>query len=213
MPATPTLLEDLTATVTQDAAFSNAEVWMSTHSANPGSDGANELTSGSGAAGRQQVTFSEGDSGTDTSNALVSVAVPDAQTIPWIGLWTAQTDGTFLGGYPLVSTQMVATGLEDSTFVTCPANDLSVNDQVRLFTTPNAQSSIPSGFSGDPSIFYVVATPDVDTLELSSTLGGDAIEMSSSGGFLVAQDETQVFGSDGGLLNVSVGNFVYSTVS
>ena len=85
-PATPTLLEDLTGTVTRDASFVNAEVWLSTHSANPGSSGANELTTGSGAEGRQQLTFNSGGSGSDASNVEASIAVPSTEAVSYTHL-------------------------------------------------------------------------------------------------------------------------------
>jgi hypothetical protein len=48
---------------------------------------------------------------------------------------------------------------------------------------------------------------------LSATLDGSPVTLSSSGGFLLAEDGTQVFGSMGGVLEFSIGNAIYATVS
>lgn len=213
MGATPALLESLTGAVVRDASYVNATVWVSTHSANPGTTGAFELTSGTGAAGRQQATFNSGGSGSDPTNATVTVAVPGAQTIPWVGLWSAQTGGTFLGGYPLVVYPfLVAVGISGVTDIDCPANGLSDSVPVRLFTIPNAPSAVPAGLSGDPTVYWTRGTT-VDTIELSATDEGDAITPSGSGAFFVAPDATATFGGVGGNFILNVGNLTYATVS
>lgn len=212
MGATPALLESLTGTVTRDASFANPEVWVSTHSANPGSSGANELTTGTGTSGRQQSTFNDGGSGSDPSNFEVSINVPSAETIPWMGLWTAQTGGTFLGGFPLVGPYQTAVGASGSALILCPAHGLSTNQKVRLFLIPNGQSAIPVGLAGDPSVYFVTVV-DADRLLFAATLGGGAIVPSGSGAFFLATDETEVFTSSGGLLIFSIGNIIYETVS
>jgi hypothetical protein len=211
MPATPTLLDEVNGTVTRDASFAVAEVWVSTHSANPGSGGANELTTGTGDEGRQQVEFNDGGSGSDASNDEVSIVIPGAQTIPWMGLWDAQTDGDFLGGYPLVGPNLTSVGVTGDV-ITSPGHGLTLNQPVRLFTIPNGSSVIPTGLAGDPSIYYVI-DPTTNTFELSDTMSGSAVAMTSAGAFFTCLDATEVFTSGGGLLVFSIGNIVYATVS
>jgi hypothetical protein len=213
MPATPALLEDVTGVVTRDASFANAEMWLSTHSANPGSSGADELTTGTGDEGRQQVTYNSGGSGSDSSNIEASVVIPGAQTIPWVGFWTAQTGGTFLGGYPLVGPNLTAVAISGGSTVYCPGHGLTANQPVRLFDLPNGSSVIPTGLGGDPSIYYVKTVLSADEFTLAGTLGGSAITVTSSGAFFVCADATEVFTSGGGLLVFAIGNVVYATVS
>jgi hypothetical protein len=212
MPATPALLESVTGTVTRDASFANSECWVSTHSANPGSTGIDELTTGSGDEGRQLLTFASGGSGSDATTAEAEIVVPGAQTIPWVGLWTAQTGGTFLGGYPLVGPNLTAVGISGGNIIYCPAHGLTLNTPVRLFTIPNGSSAIPAGLSGDPSIFYVIS-PTASTFELATTPSGGAITLTGSGAMFVCADATEVFTSGGGLLVFSIGNIIYATVS
>lgn len=214
MPATGTLLEDLTGAVTRDDSYVNAEVWLSTHSANPGSSGANELTSGTGSAGRQQLSYNSGGSGTDATNVEADIVIPGAQTIPWVGLWDSQTGGDFLGGYPLVGPSLTAIGINGSPLVFCPGHGLVAGQAVRLFNIPVGTSAIPAGLSGDPSIFYVFSVVSADELLLStSPSGGSPVTMSSSGAFFIATDATETFSASGGLLVFSAGQTFYATVS
>lgn len=212
MPATPAVLENLSGAFARDASFANPAVWVSAHSGDPGGTGANEITSGSGAGGRQLATFSVGGVGSDPTNDSVDIAMPADAVVPWAGFWTAQTGGTFLGGYPLVSAPCVATGVAGGTNIVCPAHGRAVNDIVRLYPTPNAQSIVPSPFVPDTG-YYVLTVVDLNTLVLSATLGGSAITVGTSGGFILNLDNTQTFGPGGGTLNFSPGNIIYRTVS
>lgn len=212
MPATSALLEQLTGTVTRDASFANPDVWVSTHSANPGATGANELTSGTGAAGRQNPTFANGGAGSDPSSSQVSIAVPGAQTIKWYGLWTARTGGTFLQGIPAVTGQaLMATALNASSTIDCPGHGLTANTPVRLYTAPNAKSGVPVGLTSD-TVFFVLTVLTADTFTLSATLGGTVITPGSSAGFFVYADATIVF-TTAGTLVINAGNLIYETVS
>jgi hypothetical protein len=178
MGLTPTVEESLTQTITQDTSYSSgAPVWMSLHSANPGSSGSNEVTTGSGSFARQEVAFT-GSSGTDTNVAEVTFTISGA-TVTWIGYWTAETSGTFLGGFALVGAGTVLTGISASATLTSPGHGLAVNDTVRLFELiGDVASSVPAGFSAD-TVYYVVAE-SMNTLELSASMGGSAITPSSS---------------------------------
>lgn len=212
MPATPAVLEDLTAAFTRDVSYANPDVWVALFSANPGGSGTDEITSGTGAAGRQAATFGTGSGGVDPSNDTVNISVGADAVIPWAGFFSAQTGGTFLGGYPLVSSPCLATAVNGSTHVVCPAHGRAVNDPVRLFTAPNAQSLVPSPLAAD-TVYFVLTVVDVDTLILSDTLGGSAITATASGGFILNLDETQTLGPGGGTFVFSVGNIIYRTVS
>ena len=209
MGMTTAVQESLTKTITQDAAFSEAQVWVSLHSANPGGSGANELTNGTGAEARQRPTFS-GSGGTDTNTGALSFVFSGSGTVTWIGYWTAQTSGTFLGGFPLVSTQETAVAISGTASIACPAHARSVNDPVRLYTIPGASSSVPTGFTTDV-VYYVVSVPDSAHLTLSATMGGGAITPSSSGGFTLALDLSVTF--PGTLTMPSSTGLTYATLS
>ena|ERR1035437_7998614 len=172
MGLTTTVEESLTKTLTQAVAFSEAHLWVSLHSADPGGGGANEVTSGSGAAGRQQPTYT-GSGGTDSNSADTSFTI-SAVTATWIGYWTAQTGGTFLGGFPLVGAGSILATASGSALLTCPGHGRALNDPVRLFTLPgSAVSAIPAGFTAD-TLYYVVGVASANVLELGSSKIGRA---------------------------------------
>jgi hypothetical protein len=182
MGLTPTTLEGLTEAITQDAPFSGgAPVWVSLHSADPGATGLHEVTSGVLDQGRQEPTFA-GSSGIDTLVAALSFVLA-AKTVTWIGYWTAQTGGTFLGGFPLVGAGTIAAGVSGTASLVAPTHGLSITNVVRLFTMPGpAASAIPAGLAADTR-YWVVAAPDANHVSLAASLGGSPIAPSSNGAF------------------------------
>lgn len=84
--------------------------WISLHTGDPSTTGANEATGGSPAYARQQTTWSA-DSTDDGVRAgtQVTIDVP-AGTYTHFGLWSASTSGTFVGGGSITSTTLGAQG-------------------------------------------------------------------------------------------------------
>lgn len=72
--------------------------WISAHTADPSTTGANEVTGGSYA--RQQTTWGAASSG-DRAGSEVSIPIPAATTVTHWGIWSASTAGTFIGGFAL----------------------------------------------------------------------------------------------------------------
>ncbi len=71
--------------------------YLSLHTADPGTTGANEVTGGSYA--RQAITFGAASGGVMAStDAQTFTSMPAEAGNLWIGLWTAVTAGTFLWG-------------------------------------------------------------------------------------------------------------------
>ena len=211
MGLTPAVEESLTETVTQAVPFSVADAWQSLHSANPGSTGINEITSGTGAGGRQLPSFT-GSGGTDANNANVSYTLGADLSATWVGFWTAQTGGTFLGGFPMCAGQKIALAQSGSTHVVCPNHGLSAGQAVRLFTIAGIQSSVPSPFSADFE-YIVQQVVDSNTIVLIEA-GGIPISATGTGGFAVALDLSQTTGPNGGILTFPASTgIIYSTVS
>jgi hypothetical protein len=210
MGLTTAVEESLTKTITQAVAFSEAALWVSLHSANPGSTGTNEVTSGVSTAGRQLPTF-VGSAGSDTATADLAFALV-AMTATWIGYWTAQTGGTFLGGFPLVRSGTVLAASSGVAVLTAPSHGRAVNDIVRLFTIPGSvASAVPAGFTADTH-YYVVAAPDTDHLSLSATLGGTAIATGSPGACSMHLDQG-VYSATGTLTFPGGSGLTYLTTS
>lgn len=69
--------------------------WIALHTGAPGSTGANELTGGSPAYGRQQTTWAAGAEDGMVTGSEVEFNVP-ASTITHYSVWTASSGGEFL---------------------------------------------------------------------------------------------------------------------
>ena len=83
----------------KDAAFNALTAlgsYISLHSADPGTTGANEV---SGAA-RQQTTWGTSSSGTSSGTQVTFSSVPSGSYTHY-GVWTAATGGTFRWGFSL----------------------------------------------------------------------------------------------------------------
>lgn len=76
-------------------------LYVSLHTDDPGTTGANEVTGGTPAYARKGSAFTSGTGGSITG-AKVTFDVP-AVTVKYAGLWSAATGGTFLMGQPLPS--------------------------------------------------------------------------------------------------------------
>lgn len=68
--------------------------WISIHTADPGSTGTNEQTTGTGTYARKQTTWASA-SGGSRVGSQVSITMPAGSTGAYWGLWSAQTAGTF----------------------------------------------------------------------------------------------------------------------
>jgi hypothetical protein len=202
--------EDVTKTVTQDAAFASPAFWVSLHSANPGTSGANEITSGTGPGGRQPGVFS-GTHGLDDLVTDLFIEVAATNTATWMGWWTARTGGTFVGGWPLVTEQKIATAVSGTPHIVVPAHGLGIGDKVKLYAIGGTTSAIPGGLSADTR-YYVVGTTS-QTIEVSATTGGSAITPSGSGGFAVCRTLAATFSTTGILKFPASTGLSYETTS
>lgn len=72
-----------------------AATWISGHTADPGTTGANELSGGGYT--RVQTTWSPA-SGNEKVGTTAVLTVPTGNTVTHWGLWTAITSGTFMYG-------------------------------------------------------------------------------------------------------------------
>lgn len=76
--------------------------YVSLHTADPGTTGASEASGGSPAYARKQTTWTGGASDGSVTGSAVVFDVP-AGTYTHVGVWTAATSGTFVGGFALSS--------------------------------------------------------------------------------------------------------------
>jgi hypothetical protein len=72
-------------------------VFVSAHTADPGTTGTNEVTGGSPAYARKAITWSAASSGSAASSNSPVLDIPASTTVTHIGFWSAATSGTFYG--------------------------------------------------------------------------------------------------------------------
>lgn len=75
-----------------------AGTWISAHTGNPSTSGANEVAGGSYA--RQQTTWAAASNGSRVGSQVHS-PIPAGTSVTYWGIWSAVTGGTFLGGWQL----------------------------------------------------------------------------------------------------------------
>lgn len=76
--------------------------WISLHTSDPGTTGTGEASGGSPAYARKQTTWTGGAADGSVTGSQVAFDVP-AGTYTHIGVWSAATAGTFVGGFALSS--------------------------------------------------------------------------------------------------------------
>lgn len=76
--------------------------WISAHTGDPSTTGANEVVGGSYA--REQTTWGASASG-DQTGSQVSIDIPGGTTVTHWGIWSAVSGGTFVGGFALTSSE------------------------------------------------------------------------------------------------------------
>jgi hypothetical protein len=79
--------------------------YVSLHTADPSTTGANEVTGGSPAYARKAVTWNSAATGNLDNNANPVFDVPAGVTVTHFGLWSAVTAGTFYGGNTLSASE------------------------------------------------------------------------------------------------------------
>ena len=93
----------------RNVSYANAAVWVKLHLGDPGAAGANNAAA---ETTRKQATFGDAAAtGAITNTAAVEwTNVSTSETYSHISLWTASTNGTFLGSDDLSSTAAVTAG-------------------------------------------------------------------------------------------------------
>lgn len=91
--------------------------YASLHSADPSTNGANEITGGSYT--REAVSWGAASAGTAASAADIVFDVPGSTTITHLGYWSAVSGGTFYGSRVLDTSQTYAT---DGTYTIASGN-------------------------------------------------------------------------------------------
>ena len=80
-------------------------LYVSLHTADPGTSGTSEVTGGSPAYARKAVTWAAASGGSMALNAGVTFDVPAGTTVTHFGVWSASTSGTYYGGGALSASE------------------------------------------------------------------------------------------------------------
>ena len=96
--------------------------YVSLHTGDPSSTGANEVTGGTYA--RVAVTWNSPSSGTVTQSNALSINLPASTTVSYFGVWSASTSGTYYIGGAL--SPSITTG-SSAGVITIAAGSLSVS--------------------------------------------------------------------------------------
>jgi hypothetical protein len=72
-------------------------VFVSIHTDDPGTNGANEVTGGSPAYARKAMTWGAASGGVMAHSAAPTFDVPAGTTVKYVGMFSASTAGTFYG--------------------------------------------------------------------------------------------------------------------
>lgn len=78
--------------------LASASAFLSLHSGDPGTTGANEITGGTPAYARKAATWGTASSGSRSLSAAVQFDVAAGTQVSHFGVWTTATGGAFQGG-------------------------------------------------------------------------------------------------------------------
>ena len=98
-----------------DSIFNNdsfvvSTVYVSLHTGDPSTTGANEATGGSGPYARQSSSWSTAASKSVSNDVAINFLGMPASTITHVGLWDASSGGNFLAGGALTTSRTLSAG-------------------------------------------------------------------------------------------------------
>ncbi len=180
--------------------------FMSLHSAHPAETGANELAGGGYA--RQSTAFDASVSGVSQNTDIETFTNIDGapNEIGYLGFFDAATVGNFLWYAPLGGAPATFTAADTGDLFTSFAHGM-VNGN-RVFVTAWPGSTLPTGAAEETDYFIISAT--TDTFQISLTLGGAAVTLTSDGEGIAYLVSFRAF-TDGDNFTVAAGNAIFSS--
>lgn len=164
----------------------------SLHSAYPGLSGSSELSGGSPPYARKPITFGAAAAGSKSASNAPLFDVPAGNTAAWIGFWTAATGGSFLGAVPNGGQERKFRIDVIANVVESAAHGIVNGSEVVFFN-----GTTPAPLAGGTPYFVVNAT--ADTMQVSSTVGGAPIDLTSPGTYdcIFSKIVRESFGAQG----------------
>lgn len=99
-----------------------ALAYASLHTADPGDDGANEVTGGTPAYARKAITMAAASAGAIAATNQPVFDVPGGTTVTHVGFWSAVSGGTFLGSADVTDETFASQGTYTLTSATLDLN-------------------------------------------------------------------------------------------
>jgi hypothetical protein len=169
--------------------------FLSLHTA-PGIAGA-EVTGGSPAYARKAITWNAASTGLKQIAAAQTFDVPAGTTVRAVSLFDASTAGTRRAWLPAGSSARRAFSV-DAADVTADTLTSAAHGLVNgnsAVVWPTIGAVLPTGLAEDTEYFVVGAT--TDTLQLSATFGGAAINLTAIGDGDIQKFVPEVFAAQG----------------
>jgi hypothetical protein len=162
-------------------------------------NGGTEVTGGSPAYARKAITWNAAASGSKDIAAAQTFDVPAGTTIMAVQLWSASTAGTSRAWLPAGSSarrsfSVIAGDLAGNT-IQSPGHGLTTNDRVVFWPTIGAV--LPTGLAEDTGYFVISTGLTTDVFEVSTTLGGAAVDITAIGDGDVQKFIPEVFAAQG----------------
>jgi hypothetical protein len=178
------------------------------HSGYPGTTGANnELAGGSPAYARKAVTLAAASGGTKALNGtLPTFDVPGSTTVSWLSYWDDDDAGNCKGYAPLGGGSYKPFSVDDAAtdVLDAKAHGFSNGDSVVVWG-----SGLPTGLAVG-TIYYVINAA-TDSLKLSATSGGSAIDLTAIGHGWLQKIVPETFNAQG-TYAVSAGSLDLATL-
>ena len=151
--------------------------FLSLHTGDPSTTGANEATGGSPAYARKAVSWSAASGGQRVSSGAVTFDVP-AGTYLWVGMFSLVTGGTWYGASPPGGqTPKVATVVASTDTYTCPSHGLANDDRCVVFDVEGG--GVPTGLT-EGTTYWVISVSG-NNFSLSATQGGASVNVTADG--------------------------------
>lgn len=174
--------------------LSNVATWASLHTGDPGTTGVNEATGGSPAYARKAITWAAVSGGTIASGTTAQTFDVPAGTYYHVGLWSANSSGTFYGYFPVGGFASVdATAIGSTGVFTSAGHGLANTNQVLVYNIQNG--TIPVGLV--EGTVYFVTNSTTNTFTLAATSGGATITGGVDGVAAVQRVLPEVFAGQG----------------
>lgn len=155
-----------------------------------------EASGGSPPYGREPVAWDAAASRLADNTGAVTFDVAAATDVEFVGFWDADTAGNFYGMTPLNSSLALTCNIWNTgDLLEYPTHGLSDDDTIVIMQL--GSTATPSGIT-EGDIYYVISSSTND-FQISTSMGGGAVSITSDGQAIIMDITEQSFGTQGTL--------------